>query len=97
MFGGAGLNTLKQGKFDFEGAREAYVESLHRLATAKVDVLIGNHSWNNDTWNKARLLAETGENTFVDPTLWNKFLTYYEKKLARIIRKEAEEAAAEQQ
>jgi hypothetical protein len=30
----------------------------------------------------------------VDPTLWNKFLTYYEKKLERIIRKEAEEAAA---
>ena len=94
MFGGAGLNTLKQGRFDFEGAREAYFASLRRLSEAHVDVLIGNHSWNNDTWNKARILAETGENTFVDPTLWNKFLTYYEKKLKRIIRKEAEEAAA---
>jgi len=94
MFGGAGLNTLKQGKFDFEGAREAYFASLHRLSKAHVDVLIGNHTWNNDTWNKARILAETGENTFVDPTLWNQFLDYYEKKLNRIIREEA--AAAEQ-
>ena len=84
----------EQGKFDFEGAREAYFASLHRLSKAHVDVLIGNHTWNNDTWNKARILAETGENTFVDPTLWNQFLDYYEKKLNRIIREEA--AAAEQ-
>ena len=97
MFGGAGLNTLKQGRFDFEGAREAYFASLHRLSKAHVDVLIGNHTWNNDTWNKARILAETGENTFVDPTLWNQFLDYYEKKLNRIIREEAAAAAAEQQ
>lgn len=91
MFGGAGLNTLKQGRFDFEGAREAYFASLERLATAHVDVLVGNHSWNNDTWTKSRILAETGENQFIDPTLWNRFLTYYEKKLKRIIQTEAEE------
>lgn len=85
MFGGAGRNTLKDGCFDFDGAREAYFSSLNRLSNEKVDVFIGNHTWNNDTCSKARILAQTGENTFVDPTLWNEFLTYCEKELQKLI------------
>ena len=49
MFGGAGANTMAQGNFDYEGCREDYRNSLHRLQKEKVDVLIGNHVWNNDT------------------------------------------------
>ena len=76
MFGGAGANTLALGKFDFEGAREAYRESLERLKKEKVDVFIGNHTWNNDTFGKAKHFRETGENTFIDDTLWGRFLDF---------------------
>ena len=88
MFGGAGANTLAQGAFDFPNCREAYRGSVHRLLREQVDVFIGNHVWNNDTFEKAKILRETGENTFIDPTLWSRFLHYCEKRLDDVIAKE---------
>ena len=88
MFGGAGANTLAQGKFDYEGCREDYRNSVRRLQKEKVDVFIGNHTWNNDTFEKGKLLLETGENTFVDPELWHKFLTFCENRLDETIAKD---------
>ena len=88
MFGGAGANTLVRGKFDYEGCREGYRDSLHRLQKEKVDVFIGNHTWNNNTFEKGKLLLETGENTFVDPELWHKFLSFCEERLDDVITKD---------
>lgn len=88
MFGGAGANTLAQGKFDYEGCREDYRRSIHRLQAETVDVFIGNHTWNNDTAAKGKRLLETGENLFVDPNLWHQFLTYCEGRLDRTIAKD---------
>ena len=85
MFGGAGANTMVKGKFDFDGCREAYRNSLYRLQKEKVDVFIGNHTWNNDTFNKAKVLRETGKNEFIDDKLWNEFLTYCENRLDKVI------------
>ena len=88
MFGGAGANTLAQGKFDYEGCREDYRKSLHRLQKEKVDVFLGNHTWNNDTAAKGKLLLETGENQFIDSTLWGQFLEFCEKRLDAAIAKD---------
>ena len=85
MFGGAGANTLRKDTFDFDGCREAYYASLERLQKEKVDVFIGNHVWNNDTFTKGKLLMETGENQFLDGSLWNKFLTHCKKRLDNVI------------
>ena len=88
MFGGAGANTLAKGAFDFPGCREAYRESVQRLQKEHVDVFIGNHVWNNDTFEKGKRLMETGENTFIDPQLWHRFLAHCEKRLDDVIAKE---------
>ena len=88
MFGGAGANTLAQGKFDYELCREGYRNSLHRLQKEHVDVFIGNHTWNNDTYEKGKLLLETGDNTFADPELWHKFLSFCENRLDATIAKD---------
>ncbi len=87
-FGGAGLNTMVKDKFDFDGCRDAYMQSLQRLKKERVDVFIGNHAWNNDTFGKAQILATTGKNTFIDSHLWVAFLTDYEKRLKDLIEKE---------
>ena len=88
MFGGAGANTLKSGAFDFENCRQAYKHSLQRLKQEKVDVFIGNHVWNNDTLNKSKILFETGKNTFIDDTLWGKFLDFCLERLVDLEKKE---------
>ncbi len=88
MFGGAGANTMAQGQFDYDGCREDYRNSLHRLQKEKVDVFIGNHVWNNDTAVKGELLLKTGENKFIDGNLWNEFLAFCEKRLNDVISKD---------
>ena len=88
MFGGAGANTLAQGKFDYEGCRADYRNSLHRLQKEKVDVFLGNHTWNNDTAGKGEVLLKTGENQFVDSQLWHTFLTFCESRLDATIQKD---------
>ena len=92
MFGGAGANTLAQGHFDYEGCREDYRASLHRLRQEKVEVFIGNHVWNNDTEVKGELLQKTGENKFIDGGLcWRAFLDFCEARLDRTIAKDVKE------
>lgn len=85
MFGGAGANTMVRACFDYEGCREGYRASVRRLQETQVDVMLGNHVWNNDTEAKAKLLKETGENTFIDSSLWHEFLTFCEKRLDEVI------------
>ena len=88
MFGGAGANTMAQGHFDYDGCREEYRNSLHRLKNEKVDVFIGNHVWNNDTAVKGEVLLKTGENRFIDQNLWQEFLEFCEKRLDEVISKD---------
>ena len=87
-FGGAGLNTMVKGKFDFEGCREAYFASLKKLEGEKVDVFIGNHTWNNDTYEKGKRLLSGGENEFIDSEIFGRFLSEYERRLTELIAKE---------
>lgn len=85
MFGGAGLNTMRKGAFDFEGCREAYLSSVELLKKERVDVFIGNHTWNNDTYGKSMKLFAGEENPFIDDKLWVCFLENYERRLVKII------------
>ena len=89
-FGGAGLNTLAKDKFDFDDCREAYLKSIDRLKKEKVDVFLGNHTWNNGTYEKSMKLLEGKGNDFIDDTLWLSFLESYEKKLLKIMAEDVE-------
>ena len=92
MFGGAGVNTLSRNTFEFEGCREAYLSSLTRLRSERVDVMLGNHTWNNDTYNKSIELLSGGENRFIDPELWCRFLNNCKARLMKVIEREENEA-----
>lgn len=80
MFGGAGANTLVRENFDYDNCREDYLNSVHRLLGEKVDVFIGNHVWNNNTEVFGEILRKTGENKFIDSSLWTNFLNFCEKR-----------------
>jgi len=88
MFGGAGANTLVAGKFDFDGAREAYYASIARLQAEHVDVMLGNHVWNNATDDRAARQLATGEMAFIDDGEWGRFLGKCKVRLDRLIEKE---------
>ena len=90
-FGGAGANTLGKNTQEFEGAREAYRNSLNRLREEKVDLFLGNHCWNSNIYEKSIKLLETGENTFLDKDGWIKFIDFCEQRLDRIEKAEKEQ------
>lgn len=85
MFGGAGANTLVPGCYDYDGCVEGYLASVERLKKEKVDVFIGNHVWNNDTFKKAEILRETGKNEFIDDKIWNEFLDFCEERAKKLM------------
>lgn len=87
-FGGAGVNTLAAGKFDYEDCRNDYRKSISKLKNKKVDVFIGNHVWHNDTEAKGEILRTTGENRFIDGSIWCEFLGFCEKRLNQVTEKE---------
>lgn len=83
MFGGAGSNTLtKEHLTEYPSCRKDYRHSISRLRAEHVDVMLGNHVWNNDTEEKGKaFLADPSVNPFVDKTLFPKFLDRCSKKL----------------
>lgn len=77
MHGGAGANTLVTSHNTFyEGCRKDYIASCEKLLGVHVDVFIGNHVWNNDTYEKYLEMQKTGKNPFVDSNEWVKFINH---------------------
>lgn len=90
MHGGIGLNTQTSAyakAHDLGTAwRDAYAESLKRLRGLKVDVVLGNHPAQTNTFGKFAQKTE-GTNPFVDSAEWERFLDEtqqkYEAKIAK--------------
>lgn len=101
MFGGAGTNQLKKdylAKRDLPLAlRRLFFDSLERLSSEKVDVMVANHVWHNHEDEKAELAeaaAKEGriiENPFIAPEEFGAFLEKSKKKLWEIIEDESRE------
>lgn len=90
MFGGAGRNTLT-GEYlaVYPNCRTDYRNSLARLKKERVDVMLGNHVWNNDTEAKGRaFLADPTHNPFIDDTLFGRFLDFCARRLDELEEKE---------
>ncbi len=94
MFGGAGVNQLKKDYMHNKGVsyllRGQFFDSVERLLTERVDVMLGNHTWHNDTVGRAQRLHEE-RNPFIVPDEWERFLGKLYRKLERIIRCESRE------
>ena len=77
MHGGAGANSLVPSFATYyEGCREDYLASCERLLGIHVDVFIGNHVWNNDTYEKYLVMQKTGDNPFVESEEWVRFIKH---------------------
>ena len=89
MFGGSGVNQLKK-KFmnDWKVpylCRGLFLDSIERLLQRKVDVMLGNHSWQNHTLEKRDKMQTAKVNPFIEPSEWGAYLTGLYKKLWTII------------
>ena len=79
LHGGVGFNTMTAEflrRHGLHGMRQAFAEGLKRLAEEPVDILLGNHTRQNNLLEKRRqlLACPQGENPFVDRRQWPLFL-----------------------
>ncbi len=93
MFGGAGTNQLKKDFLRDGGLsylqRGLFLESIEKLRNQKVDVFVGNHSWNNNTKQKYEKSLTATENPFIEPNEWLHFLDKCEKTMVTIMQEES--------
>lgn len=77
MHGGIGTNTLNKQYAAETGIgetwRENFVNSLAGLRGLEVDIIIGNHPAQTDTFEKLRIRTPEN-NPFIDPAAWDCFL-----------------------
>ena len=91
-FGGAGTNQLKKAFMRAESVnylyRGEFYKSIERLKGERVDLFIGNHSWQNDTKGKAELIGKSELNPFLDSSAFSKFLDKLKNNLDRVIEQD---------
>lgn len=83
LHGGAGLNTLCRSFREQWGLdwRPDFLASIRKVIDEPVDIFLGNHTGQNRALQKAAALSG-GDNPFIDPSEWRKFLTELEHKVA---------------
>ena len=93
MHGGIGMNSMTAEFLDSYGfskdCREIFRRGLHSLKHEKVDLVMGNHPFQNDTEGKLKRL-EAGEQAFVDSAEWIRFLEETEATLDEMLQSEKE-------
>ena len=92
MFGGSGVNQLKK---DFMNnwkvpylCRGLFFDSIERLLERQVDVMIGNHSWQNHTLEKRDRMKDSVINPYIEPTEWEAYLKRLHASLWKVINEE---------
>lgn len=90
MLGGAGMNTLtskyiRKYGLEKEDWRGAFAKTLERCRKEHVDLLIGNHTDQNELLEKYPLLAAGRTDVFVDSSMWGKLLDTVEKRFRDLL------------
>ena len=91
MHGGVGVNTLSSAyskKKNLGTAwRDAFIRNVRNLRDLEVDIVLGNHPEQSNTFQKMERLGEE-KNPFVDPTEWNRMLDACEKRYNNLQQKD---------
>ena len=95
MFGGAGVNQLRRAYMNRRDVpylcRGLFFDSVERLLGERVDVMIGNHTWQNKTLQKYEKMATAEKNPFIKPNEWGVYLRSLTASLERVMRSESRE------
>ena len=65
--------------------------SLEQARTEKVDVVLGNHPYNNETLGKRRLQLEKGGNPFIDREMWQRLLDKTKASFEKLLAEESDD------
>jgi metallo-beta-lactamase class B len=78
IYGGAGFISLSKAALEKNkqplSLQTVFLESIDKVWDEKVDLMLGNHPFHNDTYQKYQLMREGNSSAFIDPAEWRRFL-----------------------
>lgn len=97
IYGGAGFISLSKEFLKNNGLplslRDDFSRSIEKVWDEPVDIMLGNHPFHNDTYLKQERRKEGGENPFIDPEEWRRFLQELKDKYMVFLEQTADAAA----
>lgn len=95
IYGGAGFVSLSEAALKENGLplemQNIFTASIDKVWNEKVDVMLGNHPFHNDTYQKAKARKQGEKNPFIDPGEWHRFLTELKVRYQEFLRLKPEE------
>lgn len=92
LHGGAGTNSMTGEFLDryslSYSCRADFLSAMDRLKTLKVDIYLGNHTYQNQTAEKYQQLIKGNKDAFVDSAAWSDFAENCKNRLYTLIAKE---------
>lgn len=92
LHGGAGFNSMAKTFLDNYGlsydCRTDFLNAMDRLKQLKVDIYLGNHTYQSNTLEKYEKLMAGDKDAFVDPTGWAEFAEQCKKGLYALLERE---------
>jgi metallo-beta-lactamase class B len=78
IYGGAGFSSMSESALKNRGLplsfQQVFTQSIDKVWNEKVDVMLGNHPFHNDTFEKHERVLKGAKDAFIDPTEWQRFL-----------------------
>lgn len=98
IYGGAGFVTVSEKALREENLplslQKSFSDSIDKVWNEPVDIMLGNHPFHNDTYQKWEKAQPGGANPFVDSAEWHRFLSDLRTRYSDFLRKTPEEVAA---
>lgn len=78
IYGGAGFVTLSRAALERNhqplSLQKDFLSSIDKVWAEPVDVMLGNHPFHNDTYQKRKRVLAGDKTAFIDPCEWHRFL-----------------------
>ena len=93
--GGVGAGSVRRCALREYGIEEDLIslmlDSLEKARSEKVDVVLGNHPYNNETLEKRQLQLEKGGNPFIDREMWQRLLNKTKASFEKLLAEESDD------
>ena len=97
IYGGAGFVTLTSSRLKEMGLddsmKKVFRDSIDKVYDEEVEIMLGNHPFHNDTYDKHEKMVKEGGNPFIDPTEWHRYLDELKECYAHFLTLSEEEVA----
>ncbi|WP_194610275.1 MBL fold metallo-hydrolase [Clostridium vitabionis] len=78
IYGGAGFGSLSRKALEKNGLplsmQQTFLSSIDKVWNEPVDLMLGNHPFHNDVYQKYMRRCRGEEEPFIDPTEWHRYL-----------------------